>query len=567
MNKKHPFPPIPPPLLEEGFNNNNLWSRNFMGEEQLEQDTENAAEELSLSPPKSPWRKLLRIPGQWMDEWRKRQKGPQQDQFTMAGLTMSGTFPSARGDEPPSKKPKRNDLAVVRTRKKASLKEATQLAREAGPGSKHIAELEANFSAASSKATVASKRETIKKIMGALPICDTVFPLSVYKVKALAAVLMKAGYTSAEGYLVEAKCAHIEEGWEWTPQLDRFFKMAKRACARGKGPEKRAPEVRIDKWWSKRMGVTNGPASVFFPNELFVLAACFLLREIELAAFSVEELKVDRALQQVCLQWNVSKMDPTAKGIQRVLKCQCKSFVCGPNCPFKVADDLLAKLKAKALDPSGLCWTRRREKATKAQIIATWTKVYGTKVTGHSPRRSGTMRYLREGWSIAQIAYLGRWKSSVVYKYAEEALAELPALSRDEHKPALSKGEPGSSQLVQEETQKLQDLWTATAVKVERYKADAKSTAKALKEEIEILKKAAKGQGLLPKRVKALQGGKVHCNMSLPVFSPAVSWKTRCGWHFGCGSFIFLHEGEVTCEKCASFAPEQEGGRDAKAAS
>lgn len=32
------------------------------------------------------------------------------------------------------------------------------------------------------------------------------------------------------------------------------------------------------------------------------------------------------------------------------------------------------------------------------------------------------------GWAISQIAYLGRWKSNVVYAYAEEAL-ELVAVN------------------------------------------------------------------------------------------------------------------------------------------
>ena len=544
---KHQFPPVPPEASEgdEGI----MGWVGMMKSEDADEPWSRSNSEFAASPPKSPWRNLLRIPSQWMGDWMRKQREKQDlPQFE----------PRKEG------LPKRADLAVVRTRRKASIKEAAAIAKEAGPGSQHIADLEKSFSAASSKASVASKRETIQKILAALPICNTTFPLDVYKVKALAAVLLKAGYTSAEGYLVEAKCVHIEGGWDWTPQLDRFFKMAKRACVRGKGPERRAPEVRIEKWWTKKLGVGRSPAAVMFPNELFVLAACFLLREVELAAFCVESLLVDRARQQVCLRWDVSKTDQEAKGIQRVLQCQCKSFICSSSCPFKVADDLLAKLRAKGLDPSGLCWNRRRQRATKSQIVATWSKIYGTKVTGHSPRRSGTMRYLREGWSIAQISYLGRWKSAVVYKYAEEALAELPALSESEKVITINQGGKEGPQVKPEELQKLRDLWTATATKVEKYKADSKTMSKELKEEISVLKSAAKNQGMLPRKVKALLGGKVHHNAPMPVFTPAIAWKTRCGWHFGCGSFIFLHEGEVTCEKCASFALEQEGGKGAK---
>ena len=545
-----PFPPDPPrvPEGEEGAENFNTPRKS----ERLEEPWLEPIPDEVLSPPRSPWRNLLRIPGQWMGDWMRKQT---------ERLEPLHSLPA------PHKTSKRADVALVRTRRKASLKEATTIASMAGPGSQHIADIEASFSAASSKASVASKRETIQKILGALPVCDTTYPLDVYKVKALAAVLIKAGYTSADSYLIEAKCVHVEEGWEWTHQPDRFFKMAKRACLRGKGPEKRAPEVRIEKWWMKKIGIGMSPASVLFPNELFVLAACFLLREVELASFNVESLLLDRARQQVCLRWDASKTDQEAKGIQRVLQCQCKSFICHQSCPFKVADDLLAKLRAKGLSPSGLCWNRRGQRATKSQIVATRSKVYGTKVSGHSPRRAGTMRYLREGWSIAQISYLGRWKSAVVYKYAEEALAELPALSEKETAIAKDQNPKKEPQGSAEDVRKLQDLWTSTATKIEKYKADAKTTSKELRDEIAMLKTAAKGHGLLPKKVKALVGGKIHLNSPLPIFTPAIAWKTRCGWHFGCGSFIFLHEGEVTCEKCASFAQMQEGGKGAKEAS
>ena len=35
------------------------------------------------------------------------------------------------------------------------------------------------------------------------------------------------------------------------------------------------------------------------------------------------------------------------------------------------------------------------------------------KATGHSARRSGALHYIREGWDIPQVGYLGRWKSAI----------------------------------------------------------------------------------------------------------------------------------------------------------
>lgn len=60
--------------------------------------------------------------------------------------------------------------------------------------------------------------------------------LSPHSHKDQAGTLRDAGYKSANMYLVEAKIAHIEQGWPWSHLLDRHFKL----CI--KAPNK-APEV------------------------------------------------------------------------------------------------------------------------------------------------------------------------------------------------------------------------------------------------------------------------------------------------------------------------------------
>ena len=47
-------------------------------------------------------------------------------------------------------------------------------------------------------------------------------------------------------------------------------------------------------------------------------------------------------------------------------------------------------------------------------------------LTGHSARRSGAMWYARKGLPVHAIGLLGRWKSSAVFRYIEEALQEIP---------------------------------------------------------------------------------------------------------------------------------------------
>ncbi len=96
------------------------------------------------------------------------------------------------------------------------------------------------------------------------------------------------------------------------------------------------------------------------------------------------------------------------------------------------------------------------------------------------------MRYLREGWSIAQVAYLGRWKSSVVYKYAEEALVEMPVLSEKQPTTVTKVALREEDQKKDAEVLQLKNLWDATAVKVEKYKADSKAMSKELRQEVNV---------------------------------------------------------------------------------
>ena len=103
--------------------------------------------------------------------------------------------------------------------------------------------IENNFSAASSKDSKNSKRKTIAKFLEELKGNRAVLPLDVDVLKGLASVLQEANYQAGDGYLVEAKLWRVEEGHPWTDQLDRVFKLCKRALVRGQGPRKKALEV------------------------------------------------------------------------------------------------------------------------------------------------------------------------------------------------------------------------------------------------------------------------------------------------------------------------------------
>ena len=79
------------------------------------------------------------------------------------------------------------------------------------------------------------------------------------------------------------------------------------------------------------------------------------------------------------------------------------------------------------------------KKLSKAKMVEGWALVTTADIQGHSARRSGAMGYVRLGMPIQELAFLGRWKSSVVLTYAEDALQSEPAntnlKNNDEVKP------------------------------------------------------------------------------------------------------------------------------------
>ena len=74
--------------------------------------------------------------------------------------------------------------------------------------------------------------------------------------------------------------------------------------------------------------------------------------------------------------------------------------------------------------PSGSAWvalTTEYLRPSKENVLNSWSHAAGTKLGGHSARRSGALFYVRAGLTIPEITFLGRWHSDLVFRYAEEA--------------------------------------------------------------------------------------------------------------------------------------------------
>ena len=182
----------------------------------------------------------------------------------------------------------------------------------------------------------------------------------------------------------------------------------------------------------------------------------------------------------------------------------------------------------------------------QSQLIAAWRELYGKEVSGHLARRTGALTYVRKGWPLAQIAYLGRWKSSIIYQYSEEALQSIP-VNREELRGAAPQKEKEPSQHKKD----LEALKARVSEQLEKFYTGAKGLEE-LRAEVQSIKKAARPSGgLLPRNIQSSATRVVHANMNMSACSPPQSWRTRCGWQFYGSRAVFLgEEAAVTCAKC-----------------
>ena len=209
-----------------------------------------------------------------------------------------------------------------------------------------------------------------------------------------------------------------------------------------------------------------------------------------------------------------SKMDQEGKGVTRTLGC-CGRQSCTRFCPVLMTKRALGGLKG-APNSCQLFPSERRTQVTKTQMIKSWRTAVNPNLSGHSARRSGAMMYTREGLAIQEISFLGRWKSSAVFRYMEEAM-EPVAVNRREGNPVT---------VVAAEEVKMQDGQqkghTSPADPPERNQFEVYKNADRAKTEENELWILSKARG----KAVAHHIGQASWNI------PLDEWSTRCGWTF-----------------------------------
>ena len=308
------------------------------------------------------------------------------------------------------------------------MKEALQLARDPKAIEAARQKLSRDFTASSSRRAKEVKRSEVLQLARSVATNGKPLPLTTDVVEKVAAAMKAAGFRSGPQYLGELRLAHIEAGYELSAWLTRCFQMCRKALERNSGPVRRAPEVKaLQVVNHKPKKVRHRGRLLLRPDLAYLWAMSWMLREIELREIRWEHIRLKEEEKLVTLKIGKSKMDQSGAGVRRTLTC-CRKESCDPICAWKLAQELM-KIKSEAEGKVFL--TFEGKTPSKKDVVDSWKWASASICTGHSARRSGAMHYVRNGMNISELAYLGRWKSSVVLTYAEEALEEVAA-NRDQ---------------------------------------------------------------------------------------------------------------------------------------
>ena len=283
--------------------------------------------------------------------------------------------------------------------------------------------------AKSSRAAQKSKREQVLAMARiSLAKSGPVFPLQLDTIEDVAAAIKAGGWTSGDQYLNELKLMHVEAGFEVSLQMSKLLVDCKRSIKRNRGPVRRAPEVKVDdveqlKW----MLCCKGPKRTTRPALSYAWAVAWMLREIEVSAMRWRDVTTCEMGRRITIFIPLSKCDQQGLGVRRALQC-CMSKSCPRWRCWRLWNEIYKAYHGGEREPHEYIFQdSEHKKLSKAMMVEGWARLAGDGVQGHLAQRTGAMNHVRLGMPIQELAFLGRWKSSVVLSYAEDALQSEPA--------------------------------------------------------------------------------------------------------------------------------------------
>ena len=455
---------------------------------------------------------------------------------------FGGATPPVEAPRPPTgpKNTEGVEFASFKANNGEKFKKALDIARNPDYLSAAVAEFRDKFFADSNKAPQARRECDVLELATTLAKASPAFPLTPNRVVEFGAALKAAGYKSGEQYLGALRIAHVERDYIVTPALKRAFDLAKRALGRGKGKPDRAPEVQLADFPDDSQKHDLVPGELAFPKLTYGLALMFILRRAEAERLRWEDITLAPDGSQVTVFIRASKTDQAGKGVSRTLGCTCRSDPA--NCPVELVKALTEAFDRSVGRREGKAWLTSSSEGlqvTEDKLVGAWARAAGRPLKGHSPRRSGTMFYVRAGLSIMQVTYLGRWHSNLVFQYGEEAwegrpMNRLPHDGPSDPLPLLPP--PGEGELQR---------------KHPRAKSKAPPRTAGSETDFKFVEDLGANQ---PKWVRTSGRSKVVHLLGKHTGGSSATWKTRCGWPFARSSHFTLlvtpPQGVPRCINC-----------------
>ena len=266
----------------------------------------------------------------------------------------------------------------------------------------------------------------------------SLLPLSMEKVNRIGGALRAAGYRSVANYLEHYRRMHLLAGGAWPTELAFCFKGARRAAVRGLGPSVRAAPFRASE--IREQVASTQSCSTGAPRDYgaFVLVGVWwLLREIEASALTVASVEQEAGGGSlVALRLGVTKADIRGRGAVRAHRCVCA--LAGPwaaACPACSLKSVAQRRLAEGAGPSDPLFVAAdgRSCCVKADTVALLRARFTTAgegvIDGHSMRRTGAQLLTAAGVEPWFVEWFGRWGSSAVRAYVEDARAFAPQAS------------------------------------------------------------------------------------------------------------------------------------------
>ena len=377
---------------------------------------------------------------------------------------------------------------------------------------------------------------------------EPLFPVNQEELTVAASVLDEAKLVSADQYLHEIKLIQVEMGGPWNVSMERQLVLCKKALNRHKGPEKRAIEVKIEEFsqsvWEIR---TTKQKEAKMPSLSYAWATVWMLRAAEVVGIKIGHVKISHNPRTVSMFIPKSKTDQRERGVSRTLRCSCTTD-CDAFCAWGLALKLLASLESN--NQSKIVFPDNRDaKMKKSAVVRSWQKYLNKEMSGHSARRSGAMGHARRGMSVANISFLGRWKSAAVFRYVEEALQFVPS---NDHKisyeSCVSKKEDNYQEVGSEvkflENKAVEDRGKES--EGSQKQVHSRTNFKITQEETEELYAIAPGRN----RTRM-----AHWVSRAAWGADLDSWATACGWRFArrCEKVqlvVKIPNKALMCQKC-----------------